>query len=55
MKAILDAKGSLVVYLAGQPLNASGDALTFDWTVVNEFEKLRAHYVPSQQLKNYYI
>ncbi|KPG95939.1 purine phosphorylase [Pseudomonas sp. RIT-PI-q] len=50
-KSILDAEGGLVVYLAGEPLNESGDPLTFDWTVVYEAEKLSANYVPARQLK----
>lgn len=50
-KAILDAKGGLVVYLAGNPVNENNDALIFDWTVVDEFEKLCSSYLPLQQLK----
>ena len=41
----------LVVYLAGEPVNEDGDPLTFDWTVVNEMEKLIGNYTPVQQLR----
>lgn len=50
-KSVLAAQGGLVVYLAGQPVNESGDALTFDWTVVYEAEKLLAGCTPARQLK----
>lgn len=50
-KSILAAQGGLVVYLAGQPVNENGDALTFDWTVAYEAEKLLADYAPAHQLK----
>jgi nucleoside phosphorylase len=50
-KSVLAAQGGLVVYLAGQPVNEKGDALTFDWTVAYEAEKLLADYAPAHQLK----
>ncbi|MCF5736512.1 purine phosphorylase [Pseudomonas syringae] len=50
-KSVLAAKGGLVVYLAGLPVNENGDALTFDWTVAYEAEKLLANYAPAHQLK----
>ncbi|CAB3831519.1 5'-methylthioadenosine/S-adenosylhomocysteine nucleosidase [Achromobacter mucicolens] len=50
-KSVLAAKGGLVVYLAGLPTNEAGDALTFDWTVAYEAEKLLADYAPARQLK----
>jgi len=50
-KSVLAAQGGLVVYLAGLPKNESGDALTFDWTVAYEAEKLLADYAPARQLK----
>lgn len=50
-KSVLAAQGGLVVYLAGQPVNENGDALTFDWTVAYEAEKLLADYAPAHQLK----
>ncbi|MDP2128268.1 MAG: purine phosphorylase [Pseudohongiella sp.] len=50
-KSILVAHGGLVVYLAGSPINAMGDALTFDWTVVYEAEKLLGNYAPDHQLR----
>ena len=50
-KSVLVAKGGLVVYLAGLPINEAGDALTFDWTVAYEAEKLLAEYAPAQQIK----
>lgn len=50
-KSVLAAQGGLVVYLAGQPVNESGDALTFDWTVAYEAEKLFSEYAPAHQLK----
>lgn len=50
-KSVLDAQGGLVVYLAGCPTNEGGDALTFDWTVAYEAEKLLASYTPARQLK----
>lgn len=50
-KSVLAAKGGLVVYLAGLPTNEAGDALTFDWTVVYEAEKLLAGCTPARQLK----
>lgn len=50
-KSILDANVGLVVYLAGEPVNEDGDPLTFDWTVVNEMEKLIGNYTPVQQLR----
>jgi nucleoside phosphorylase len=50
-KSVLAAKGGLVVYLAGLPVNENGDALTFDWTVAYEAEKLLADYAPAHQLK----
>lgn len=50
-KSILAAQGGLVVYLAGLPTNENGDALTFDWTVAYEAEKLLAGCTPAHQLK----
>lgn len=50
-KTILDANGGLVIYLAGEPCSENGDSLIFDWTVVQEFERLHTNYPPSQQLK----
>ena len=50
-KSVLAAKGGLVVYLAGLPINENGDALTFDWTVAYEAEKLLAGCPPARQLK----
>ena len=50
-KSILDANGGLVVYLAGKPVNESGDALTFDWTIAAEVGKLSSLYHPTRQLK----
>lgn len=50
-KSILDAEVGLVVYLAGEPVNENGDPLTFDWTVVNEAEKLMENYTPARQLR----
>jgi nucleoside phosphorylase len=50
-KSVLAAQGGLVVYLGGLPVNESGDALTFDWTVAYEAEKLLAGYSPAFQLK----
>ncbi|MCX8980859.1 purine phosphorylase [Citrobacter portucalensis] len=50
-KSILDANVGLVVYLAGEPVNENGDLLTFDWTVVNEAEKLMGDYAPEKQLR----
>lgn len=50
-KSVLAAKGGLVVYLAGLPINETGDPLTFDWTVVYEAEKLLAGCPPARQLK----
>lgn len=50
-KSVLAAQGGLVVYLGGLPVNESGDALTFDWTVAYEAEKLLAGYSPASQLK----
>lgn len=50
-KSVLAAKGGLVVYLAGLPTNEAGEALTFDWTVVLEAEKLLADAPPARQLK----
>lgn len=50
-KGVLAAKGGLVVYLAGLPINEAGDPLTFDWTVVYEAEKLLAGCPPARQLK----
>jgi nucleoside phosphorylase len=50
-KSVLAAQGGLVVYLAGLPVNESGDALTFDWTVAYEAEKFLAACPPAHQLK----
>ena len=50
-KTILDAGGGLVIYLAGEPYSETGEPLIFDWTVVQEFERLYTNYAPSQQLK----
>lgn len=49
-QSILDANVGLVVYLAGKPVNEDGELLTFDWTVVNEAEKLMEKYTPAKQL-----
>ncbi|MEX5535581.1 5'-methylthioadenosine/S-adenosylhomocysteine nucleosidase [Pseudomonas syringae] len=50
-KSVLAANGGLVVYLAGLPVNEDGDALTFDWTVAYEAERLLADNAPAHQLK----
>lgn len=49
-QSILDANVGLVVYLAGKPVNEDGELLTFDWTVVNEADKLMEKYTPAKQL-----